>query len=275
MKERLCPQGAHRTAQDALAAVKLIRVIKCCTWQVATQSLTFCATFLVLIQLRQTHREEPHIWQGWQKPYNHHNTPQEMQRLCCLLQRTLFKHIQSNCAVYKPIMWYSSHLYLLPYLTPLDAGRLHKGACSATRAAAAIGFQKQFLTHIHIYIEHQSNILPPNLWWLVWNVCKKTPILCIHHLLLTPYFGNKMNSFSPVNPSVGESGRAHGTFSGTWHPGRINLPLLSTSVQSASEDDRAESCAPINRYSQTKTCVLVPLQMKVFTAIGCFLISWL
>lgn len=39
MKERVCPQGAHRTAQGALAAVRLTRRIKCSNWQASTESL--------------------------------------------------------------------------------------------------------------------------------------------------------------------------------------------------------------------------------------------
>lgn len=39
MKERVCPQGAHRTAQDALAAVRLTTFIKCSDWQACLGSL--------------------------------------------------------------------------------------------------------------------------------------------------------------------------------------------------------------------------------------------
>lgn len=39
MKERVCPQGAHRTAQDALAAVRLTTFIKCSDWQASLGSL--------------------------------------------------------------------------------------------------------------------------------------------------------------------------------------------------------------------------------------------
>lgn len=39
MRERVCPQGVHGTAQDALAAVRLTGFIKWSTWQEAMESL--------------------------------------------------------------------------------------------------------------------------------------------------------------------------------------------------------------------------------------------